>query len=61
MAVDISKLVDNGVQEAHAGIRGKLLDDLLEYLIAFLLQGFLLRVALMGTVLDVESNCVENA
>ena len=61
MAVDVSELINNGVKQAHASLRGKLLDDLLEYLIALLLQGLLLRVALMCTVLDIQGDCIENA
>ena len=37
VAVNISKLIDNGVEEAHTSIWGKLLDDLLENLVALLL------------------------
>ncbi len=37
VAVNISKLIDNGVEEAHTSLGGKLLDDLLENLVALLL------------------------
>ena len=60
MAVDVSELINNGVKQAHTSLRSKLLDDLLEYLVAFLLQGLLLRVALMCTVLDIQGDCIEN-
>ena len=60
MAIDVSKLIDNGIQETHTSLRGQLLDDLFQYLVAFLLKGLLLRIALVGTILDVESNSIEN-
>ena len=37
VAVNISKFIDNGVEETHTSIWGKLLDDLLENLVALLL------------------------
>ena len=61
MAVDVSELINNGVKQAHASLRSKLLDNLLENLVALLLQGLLLRVALMCAVLNIQSDCIENA
>ena len=42
VAVNVSKLINNGVQEAHTSLWSKLLDNLFENLVAFLLQGLLL-------------------
>lgn len=61
MAVNVPELVNDGVKQAHTSLRGQLLDYLFEYLVALLLQGLLLGVALVGTVLNVESHRVENA
>lgn len=61
VAIDVSELVDDGVEEAHAGLRRQLLDDLLKDLVAFLLKRLLLGVVLVSAVLDIECDSIKNA
>jgi len=60
VAVNISELIDDGVEQAHAGVRGQDQDDGLQDLIAFLLLCLLLLLVGMSVALDKEGHRVED-
>jgi hypothetical protein len=60
VAVDVPELIHDGVEQAHAGVRGQDQDDGLQDLIAFLLLCLLLLLVSMSVALDKEGHRVED-